>query len=86
MPRGVADSPETRAFIIGLHVEGRSLSELSGTFASPREVLSRWWQRYQRDGCVTIRVDAAATTSNQQLATNNQLRRDQECQRLVDER
>lgn len=50
MPRGVAHSPETRSFIIGLHAQGRSLSNLSREFNIPREVLSRWWQRYQADG------------------------------------
>jgi transposase InsO family protein len=35
---------------MGLHVQGRSLSDLSREFGIPREVLSRWWQRYQRDG------------------------------------
>lgn len=50
MPRGVAHSPETRSFVVGLHVQGRSLSDLSREFAIPREVLSRWWQRYQRAG------------------------------------
>lgn len=50
MPRGVAHSPETRSFVMGLHAQGRSLSDLSREFEIPREVLSRWWQRYQRDG------------------------------------
>lgn len=50
MPRGVAHSPETRSFVMGLHAQGRSLSDLSREFAIPREVLSRWWHRYQRDG------------------------------------
>lgn len=50
MPRGVAHSPETRSFIMGLHARGCSLSELSREFRIAREVLSRWWQRYQRDG------------------------------------
>jgi transposase InsO family protein len=35
---------------MGLHAQGRSLSDLSREFEIPREVLSRWWQRYQRDG------------------------------------
>jgi transposase InsO family protein len=50
MPRGVAHSPEIRSFVMGLHAQGRSLSDLSREFAIPREVLSRWWQRYQCDG------------------------------------
>jgi len=50
MPRGVAHSPEVRSFLIGLHVQGRSLSDLSREFGIPREVLSRWWHRVQADG------------------------------------
>lgn len=50
MPRGVAHGPEIRSFLIGLHVQGRSLSDLSREFGIPREVLSRWWQRVQADG------------------------------------
>jgi transposase InsO family protein len=50
MPRGVAHSTETRAFVMGLHAQGRSLSDLSREFEIPREVLSRWWSRYQQDG------------------------------------
>jgi len=50
MPRGVAHSPETRSFVMGLHVQGRSLSDLSREFAIPRAVLSRWWHRYQQEG------------------------------------
>jgi transposase InsO family protein len=50
MPRGVAHGPEVRSFLIGLHAQRRSLSDLSREFEIPREVLSRWWQRYQADG------------------------------------
>src|SRR5499427_6825628 len=50
MPRGVAHSPETRSFLMGLHAQGRSLSDLSREFAIPRQVLSRWWQRIEADG------------------------------------
>ena len=50
MPRGVAHSPETRSFLMGLHAQGRSLSDLSREFAIPRQVLSRWWQRVEVDG------------------------------------
>jgi transposase-like protein len=50
MPRGVAHGPENRSFLIGLHVQGRSLSDLSREFGIPREVLSRWWQRMQAGG------------------------------------
>ncbi len=50
MPRGVAHGLETRSFLMGLHAQGRSLSDLSREFAIPRQVLSRWWQRVQADG------------------------------------
>ena len=50
MPRGVAHGPETRSFVMGLHAQGRSLSDLSREFEIPRQVLSRWWQRLQADG------------------------------------
>ncbi len=50
MARGVAHSPEFRSYLIGLHAQGRSLSDLSRKFGVPREVLSRWWRRVQADG------------------------------------
>jgi transposase InsO family protein len=50
MPRGVAHGPEIRSFLMGLHAQGRSLSDLSREFEIPREVLSRWWQRVTTDG------------------------------------
>jgi len=50
MPRGVAHRPETRSYVMGLHAQGRSLSDLSREFEIPRQVLSRWWQRLQREG------------------------------------
>lgn len=54
MPRGVAHSPETRSFVMGLHAQGRSLSDLSREFAIPREVLSRWWKRFRTEGLVGL--------------------------------
>jgi transposase InsO family protein len=67
MPRGVAHSTETRAFVMGLHAQGRSLSDLSREFEIPREVLSRWWSRYQQDGLAGLaprsrRPQRSATT------------------------
>jgi len=35
---------------MGLHAQGRSLSDVSRAFAIPRQVLSRWWQRVVADG------------------------------------
>lgn len=54
MPRGVAYGPEIRSFLMGLHAEGRSLSDLSREFAIPREVLSRWWQRVTTHGLIGL--------------------------------
>jgi transposase InsO family protein len=55
MPRGVSYDPDRRSFLMGLHVRGRSLSELSREFGIPRPVLSRWWQRFQREGLPGLR-------------------------------
>lgn len=55
MPRGVAHSPEIRSFLMGLHAEGRSLSDLSREFEIPREVLSRWWRRVVAQGLDGLR-------------------------------
>lgn len=42
MPRGgVVHSPETRSFLMGLHGQGRSLSDLSRESAAPCQVLPR---------------------------------------------
>lgn len=48
--RGVAHGSELRAFLMGLHAQGQSLSELSREFCISRWVLSRWWIRYQQAG------------------------------------
>lgn len=50
MPRGVAHGPKTRSFLMGLHAQGRSLSDLSREFGIPRQVLSRWWHRVATNG------------------------------------
>lgn len=80
MPRGVAHSPEIRSFLIGLHVQGRSLSDLSREFGVPREVLSRWWQRVQIDGLAGLtprsrRPHQSRTTSKRAVRRILQLRR-----------
>lgn len=80
MARGVAHSPETRSFIMGLHAEGRSLSDLSREFAIAREVLSRWWQRYQAEGLAGLaprsrRPHRSVTTSRRVVRRVLQLRR-----------
>lgn len=47
--RGRAYDPVFRARMMTLHEQGTTLSELSADYGVPREVLSRWWQRFQRD-------------------------------------
>ncbi len=47
--RGRAYDPAFRARMMTLHEQGTTLSELSADYGVPREVLSRWWQRFQRD-------------------------------------
>lgn len=79
MPRGVAHSTETRSFVMGLHAQGRSLSDLSREFEIPREVLSRWWSRYQQDGLAGLaprsrRPQRSATTPKRVVRRILQLR------------
>lgn len=45
--RGVAYDPVFRAKLMGLHQQGVPLTTLSAEFGVPREVLGRWWKRYQ---------------------------------------
>ena len=47
--RGVAYDPVFRAKLMALHQQGVPLSTLSLEFGVPREVLGRWWKRYQAD-------------------------------------
>jgi len=53
--KGQAYAIEKRAFLMGLREQGRPLSELSRAFWIPRQVLSRWWSRYQREGLEGLR-------------------------------
>lgn len=48
--RGKAVSVEERAYWIARHEAGEALVTLSEVSGIAREVLSRWWQRYQADG------------------------------------
>jgi transposase InsO family protein len=48
--RGVAYDESFRALLVGLHAQGKSLTELSREYGVAREVLSRWWVRYQQGG------------------------------------
>jgi transposase InsO family protein len=45
--RGVAYDPVFRAKLMALHQQGVSFTTLSADFGVPREVLGRWWKRYQ---------------------------------------
>jgi transposase-like protein len=45
--RGVAYDPVFRAKLMAMHQEGVTLTALSREFGVAREVLSRWWSRYQ---------------------------------------
>lgn len=47
--RGVAYDPIFRAKLMALHEQGVSLTALSARFHVAREVLGRWWRRYQAD-------------------------------------
>ena len=47
--RGVAYDPVFRAKLMALHQQGIPLIALSAEFGVCREVLGRWWQRYQID-------------------------------------
>jgi transposase InsO family protein len=53
--RGDAYPIETRAYYMARHEAGETLTALSGESGIPREVLSRWWQRYQADGLDGLR-------------------------------
>src|SRR6188472_3292618 len=45
--RGVAHDPVFRAKLMALHEQGIPFTALSAEFAITREVLGRWWARYQ---------------------------------------
>ena len=45
--RGVAYDPVLRAKLMALHQQGVPLTTLSSEFRIAREVLGRWWRRYQ---------------------------------------
>ena len=47
--RGVAYDPIFRAKLMALHEQGVPLTTLSAEFHVAREVLGRWWRRYQVD-------------------------------------
>ena len=45
--RGVAHDPVLRAKLMAMHEQGVPFTALSAEFGLAREVLSRWWTRYQ---------------------------------------
>jgi len=47
--RGVAYDPVFRAKLMALHQQGVALTTLSAEFGVAREVLGRWWTRYQAE-------------------------------------
>ena len=53
--RGVAYDPVFRAKLMALHQRGVPLTQLSGEFGVAREVLGRWWARYQADDLAGLR-------------------------------
>ena len=50
MPRGRAYSVDFRLAMMKLHAQGHGFATLSRETDVPRDVLRRWWQRYQREG------------------------------------
>ena len=50
MPRGRAYSLDFRIAMMKQHAQGRSFAALSRETGTPRDVLSRWWKRYQAAG------------------------------------
>lgn len=50
MARGRAYSVDFRRAMMKQHAQGRSFAVLSRETEVPRDVLRRWWQRYQTDG------------------------------------
>ena len=50
MPRGRAYSLDFRIAMMKQHTQGRSFATLSRETGVPRDVLGRWWKRYQTHG------------------------------------
>jgi transposase-like protein len=53
--RGVAYDPVFRAKLMALHQQGVPFMTLSADFGVPREVLGRWWKRYQAEDLTGLR-------------------------------
>jgi transposase InsO family protein len=52
--RGVAHDPVFRAKLMAMHQQGVTLTALSAEFGVAREVLSRWWARYEADDLIGL--------------------------------
>jgi transposase InsO family protein len=52
--RGVAHDPVFRAKLMAMHQQGVTLTALSAEFGVAREVLSRWWARYEADDVIGL--------------------------------
>ena len=61
--RGVAYDPVFRAKLMALHQQGVPLTALSAEFGVAREVLGRWWARYQAGDLAALRRKAPAARS-----------------------
>lgn len=64
--RGVPHDPILRAKLMALHQRGVALTTLSGEYGIAREVLGRWWARYQAGDVAALhphsrRPDASPT-------------------------
>ena len=53
--RGVAYDPVFRAKLMALHQQGVPLTQLSAEFGVAREVLGRWWSRYEAGDLAGLR-------------------------------
>ena len=60
MARGRAYSVDFRLAMMKQHAQGRSFTALSRETDVPRDVLRRWWQRYEAGGAPALRHAIAA--------------------------
>jgi len=73
--RGVAHDPVFRAKLMAMHQQGVTLKTLSAEFGVTREVLSRWWSRYQAEDLAGLQPRSRRPhTSPTQLASRLEAR------------
>lgn len=73
--RGVAYDPVFRAKLMAMHQQGVTLTALSGEFGVAREVLSRWWTRYQAEDLAGLQPRSRRPhTSPSQISQRTQQR------------